>query len=157
VAKDPRGNTLGRGTEITLILKEDAQDLLNQEKLEEIISHHSEFITFPIYLHKKTTEMVEVAAKSEDKEKKVGEDGLEVEEEDDEEEEAKPTTEKVEKWDYHRMNSNVAIWSREKDDITIEEYQKFYKVRCKRRLLHTTAADVTVAHNTLSVCSFSCR
>jgi HSP90 family molecular chaperone len=55
VAKDPRGNTLGRGTEITLILKEDAQDLLNQEKLEEIISHHSEFITFPIYLHKKTT------------------------------------------------------------------------------------------------------
>jgi HSP90 family molecular chaperone len=101
--------------------------------------------------------MVEVAAKSEDKEKKVGEDGLEVEEEDDEEEEAKPTTEKVEKWDYHRMNSNVAIWSREKDDITIEEYQKFYKVRCKRRLLHTTVADVTVAYNTLSVCTFSCR
>jgi HSP90 family molecular chaperone len=96
VAKDPRGDTLGRGTEITLMLKEDALEYLKQEKLEEIVAHHSEFITFPIYLHKKTTEMVEVApAEEEEKEKKVGEDGLEVEEEDDEEAEKKPTTEKV--------------------------------------------------------------
>lgn len=130
IAKDPRGNTLGRGTEITLMLKDDADELLNQDKLEEIISHHSEFITFPIYLHKKTTEMVEVPADEEDGEKKVSEDGLEVEEED-EEEEKKPKTEKVEKWDYHRMNSNVAIWSRDKDEITSEEYQKFYKVISK--------------------------
>jgi len=129
VAKDPRGNTLGRGTEITLILKDDALDLLKQEKLEEIVAHHSEFITFPIYLYKKTTEMVEVAPT--DSEKKVEtEDGLEIEEEEDEEEK-KPTTEKVDKWDYHRLNGNVAIWSRDKDEITTEEYQKFYKVISK--------------------------
>lgn len=96
IAEDPRGNTLGRGTEITLMLKEDAHEFLDQEKLEEIVSHHSEFITFPIYLYKKTTEVVEVAPTEEtEKEKTVGEDGLEVEEEDEEEEEKKPTTEKV--------------------------------------------------------------
>ena len=93
VAKDPRGNTLGRGTEITLILKEDAVEFLKQEKLEEIVAHHSEFITFPIYLYKKTTEMVEVPAEESEEEKQASEDGLEVEEED--EEEKKPKTEKV--------------------------------------------------------------
>mmetsp|Transcript_71134 Transcript_71134/g.139706 ORF Transcript_71134/g.139706 Transcript_71134/m.139706 type:complete len:783 (+) Transcript_71134:47-2395(+) len=129
VAKDPRGNTLGRGTEITLILKDDALDLLKQEKLEEIVAHHSEFITFPIYLYKKTTEMVEVAP-TESEKKVETEDGLEIEEEEDEEEK-KPTTEKVDKWDYHRLNGNVAIWSRDKDEITTEEYQKFYKVISK--------------------------
>ena len=129
MAKDPRGNTLGRGTEITLILKDDALDLLKQEKLEEIVAHHSEFITFPIYLYKKTTEMVEVAP-TESEKKVETEDGLEIEEEEDEEEK-KPTTEKVDKWDYHRLNGNVAIWSRDKDEITTEEYQKFYKVISK--------------------------
>lgn len=55
IAKDPRGNTLGRGTEITMFLKEDALEFLKQEKLEEIIKHHSEFINFPISLYKKTS------------------------------------------------------------------------------------------------------
>lgn len=137
IAKDPRGNTLGRGTEITLMLKEDALDFLKQEKLEEIVSHHSEFITFPIYLYKKTTEMVEVPADaSEEAEKKETEDGLEVEEE--EEEEKEPKTEKVDKWDFHRLNGNVAIWSREKESITTEEYQKFFRVISKET---TDAAD----------------
>merc|ERR1712159_406789 len=35
VAKDPRGNTLGRGTEVTLFLKEDAGEFLEEEKDEE--------------------------------------------------------------------------------------------------------------------------
>jgi heat shock protein 90kDa beta len=133
VAKDPRGNTLGRGTEITMVLKEDAKEFLKQEKLEEIVSHHSEFITFPIYLHKKTTEVVEVPAEEEEeeKEKKVDADGMEIEEEDDEEETKAPKTEKVDKWSYERLNGNVAIWSREKESITDEEYQKFYKVISK--------------------------
>lgn len=33
VYPDPRGNTLGRGTEITLVLKEDALDYLETYKL----------------------------------------------------------------------------------------------------------------------------
>merc|ERR1719446_1594473 len=36
VAKDPRGNTLGRGTEIKLFLKEDASEFLEQTRLEEL-------------------------------------------------------------------------------------------------------------------------
>lgn len=132
IAKDPRGNTLGRGTEITMVLKEDAKEYVSQTKLEEVIKRHSEFITFPIYLNKKTSEVVEVeddeTTEPEDKDEDESEDGLEVEDE----EEEKPTkTEKVDKWDYERMNGNVAIWSRDKSEITDEEYQKFFKVIAK--------------------------
>jgi heat shock protein beta len=128
VAKDPRGNTLGRGTEITMFLKDDAHEFMKQDRLEEMIQKYSEFITFPISLYKKTEEVVEVD-EDEDEEDATDEDaseedGLEVEEED-EEETAK--TEKVDVWDWHRINSNTALWSRDKDDISEEEYKAFYK------------------------------
>jgi len=131
IAKDPRGNTLGRGTEITMILRDDSLEFLKQDNLEKIIKKHSEFITFPIYLNKMTTEMVEVSADdedTEDKEEESGDDDLEIEEE---EEEKKTKTEKVEKWGFERMNDNVAIWARDKDEITDEEYQNFYQVISK--------------------------
>jgi len=35
VSDDPRGNTLGRGTRVTLQLKEDAHDYLSEDKLKE--------------------------------------------------------------------------------------------------------------------------
>ena len=66
VAEDPRGNTLGRGTEITLSLKDDASEYLNQDKLETLIKRYSEFITFPIHLHKFKTETVEVPVEKEE-------------------------------------------------------------------------------------------
>mmetsp|Transcript_9203 Transcript_9203/g.6964 ORF Transcript_9203/g.6964 Transcript_9203/m.6964 type:complete len:791 (-) Transcript_9203:142-2514(-) len=136
IAKDPRGNTLGRGTEITMFLKEDASEFLQQQRLEEIIKRHSEFITFPIYLNKKTEEVVEVESEdSSSSSTKTTEDGLEVEEseETDEESEEKKEkkTEKIEKWDWHIMNGNVAIWSRDKDEISDEDYQKFFRVISK--------------------------
>jgi len=135
IAKDPRGNTLGRGTEITMFLKEDASEYLNQARLEEIIKKHSEFITFPIYLNKKTETVVEKPAETEAADAEEGkpdsEDGLEVEEEEEASAEAKPTTEKVEKWDFERMNGNVAIWSRDKDEISNDDYQGFFKVISK--------------------------
>ena len=31
--------------------------------------------------------------------------------------------------DWERVNANVAVWARDKDEVTDEEYQKFYKVR----------------------------
>jgi heat shock protein beta len=136
VAKDPRGNTLGRGTEITMFLKEDAAEFLGQEKLENLIQKYSEFITFPIKLYKKTQEVVEVDEEDEDEEEDEtaeSEDGVEVEEEEEEEssEEDSAKTEKVDKWDWHRVNSNVAIWSRDKEDVNDEEYQNFYKAITK--------------------------
>lgn len=116
-----------------MFLKEDATEFLGQQRLEEIIKRHSEFITFPIYLHKKTEEVVETEVeKDDDSESKTSEDGLEVEEnEEEEEKKTEKKTEKVEKWDWHRMNGNVAIWSRDKDEITNEEYQKFFRVISK--------------------------
>lgn len=128
VSKDPRGSTLGRGTEITMYLKEDAQEFLQQERLEDLVRRYSEFITFPISLYKKTQEVVEEEEDEEEvdgEEDKVDDDGVEVEEE--EEEKAPAKTEKVDKWDWHRVNNNVAIWSREKEEISDEEYQKFYR------------------------------
>lgn len=50
VVKDPRGNTLPRGTSVTLHLKEDASEFLNEETLKKIVMKYSEFINFPIYL-----------------------------------------------------------------------------------------------------------
>merc|ERR1712137_1037686 len=85
IAKDPRGNTIGRGTEITMFLKEDSSEFLDQSRLTDIVKKHSEFITFPISLYTKTTETVPV--EEEEKEPTVNEDGVEVEEEEEEEEE----------------------------------------------------------------------
>merc|ERR1719163_910796 len=48
VAADPRGNTMTRGTEITLFLKEDASEFIEQAQLKDLIKRYSEFVTFPI-------------------------------------------------------------------------------------------------------------
>mmetsp|Transcript_15405 Transcript_15405/g.23222 ORF Transcript_15405/g.23222 Transcript_15405/m.23222 type:complete len:773 (+) Transcript_15405:109-2427(+) len=129
VAKDPRGNTLGRGTEITMFLKDDAHEFLKQERLEEMIQKYSEFITFPIHLYKKTEEVVEVDDEDEEYEDETeDEDDVEVDEEDEEDEEidTEKRTEKVDVWDWHRINSNVAIWARDKDEVSDDEYRNFY-------------------------------
>jgi len=128
ITKDPRGDTLGRGTEITMFLKDDAVEFMKQDRLEELVKRYSEFITFPINLYKKTTEVVEDDEDDEDDEEDGGDDGSEedgVEVSEEEEESAK--TESVDVWGWHRVNNNVAIWAREKEDVTEEEYQKFFK------------------------------
>merc|ERR1712061_855508 len=50
VVDDPRGNTLGRGTRVTLHLKEDAHDYLSEDKLKDSVKKYSPFIPFPIYV-----------------------------------------------------------------------------------------------------------
>lgn len=124
VSPDPRGNTLGRGTEITMFLKSDALEFIRQERLEEIVTRHSEFITFPISLHKKHQETREVVPEPKEDDG-LGETGLEVEEDNE------PKTEKYDVWEWVPLNSNIAIWARDKDSITEEEYQKFYQVISK--------------------------
>ena len=66
VTKDPRGNTIDRGTEITLFLKEDASEFLDQDRLKELVERYSEFITFPIYVHTSKEEQVEVEEEDDD-------------------------------------------------------------------------------------------
>merc|ERR1712050_519529 len=59
IAEDPRGDTLKRGTQISLYLKEEARDFLEQSTLEELVKKYSQFINFNIYLWKSKTEDVE--------------------------------------------------------------------------------------------------
>ena len=130
VMKDPRGDTLGRGSEITLFLKEDAGEFLDQDRLEELVKRYSEFITFPISLYKSHTETVEIESDDDeedeaDEEEEEGDDEDEDEYEDEDDDE--PATETVTKWDWVRVNSQQAIWSRESKEVDDSEYQSFYK------------------------------
>jgi len=134
VAKDPRGNTLGKhGTEITLHLKEDAEEFLNEAEIEKFVKKYSQFINFPISLWTTRTETEEVEIEEEEEEvEKTDEEGedddLDISEEEDEEE-AKPKTKTVTKevTEWKRLNEVKAIWTRSKGDITDEEYNDFYK------------------------------
>lgn len=115
-----------------MFLKDDAHEFLQQTRLEELIQKYSEFITFPIYLYKKSEEVVEVDDEEETEDEgteEASESDVEVEEEDEAEAEteAAKRTEKVDVWDWTRINSNVAIWAREKEEVTDEEYKNFYK------------------------------
>ena len=50
IAKDPRGASLKRGTTISLFLKEEAQEFLEENTLKDLVKKYSQFINFPIYL-----------------------------------------------------------------------------------------------------------
>merc|ERR1719208_716863 len=59
VVEDPRGDTLKRGTQISLYLKEESRDYLEQDTVKELIKKYSQFINFNIYLWGSKTETVE--------------------------------------------------------------------------------------------------
>jgi HSP90 family molecular chaperone len=50
VTQDPRGDTLGRGTRVTLHLKDDAVEYVEQDKIKNLVKKYSEFIQYPIKL-----------------------------------------------------------------------------------------------------------
>merc|ERR1712194_725276 len=132
VVPDPRGNTLGRGSRVTLHLKEDAHDYLSEDKLKETAKKYSQFIQFPIYV--KVKKEVDADAdddddddKDDDEEEKddVEAKDDEKEEEKDDEEDKKPKKKIVFEWE--QVNTQKAIWLRAKEDVTEEEYTEFYK------------------------------
>ena len=150
VSKDPRGNTLGRGTKITLYLKEDSVEFCETDTVKKNIKKYSEFIDYPIYLkiNKTYTEEEETdeyenetdttavnETQKEDEAKKDNKtDDLEIKDEDEEKKkERKKKTRSVTKWkwDYELINENKPIWLRDKKEITKEEYVKFYKALTK--------------------------
>jgi len=139
LAKDPRGNTLGRGTQISLVLKDDASEYLEPKRLRELVHKYSEFINFPIYLYESHTEErnVPVAkdetaddekpAKSDDDDTKDDADASGDEEE--EEEEFEVVEETV--WEWALLNDVAPLWTRDPKDVSDEEYTKFYKAISK--------------------------
>ena len=67
IMKDERPDEqLGRGTRISLYLKEEAQDFLETDTIKGLISKYSEFINFDIFLY--TSKVIEVDAEEEDEE-----------------------------------------------------------------------------------------
>merc|ERR1712021_235637 len=145
IREDPEGNTLGRGSEITLHLKDDCKEFTEGDKIKDLVKKYSEFISFPIYLKETKTVEKEVPVEEEEKkdeeekkegdeEKKEGDedkkDDLEVKDGDETE---KPKTKKVneEVVEWNQVNSETAIWTRSARDVEEEEYTRFYKTISK--------------------------
>jgi len=135
ISEDPRGDTLKRGTQVSLYLKEESRDFLEQDTVRELVKKYSQFINFNIYLWGSSTTTVEEPIE-EDEEEATEEPKDEAEKEDDEEgaveeekEEEKPKTKKVEKttWDWELCNQSKPIWTRKPEEIEEGEYDEFYK------------------------------
>merc|ERR1712066_278481 len=128
---DPRGNTLGRGSRVTLHLKEDAHDYLSEDKLKDSVKKYSQFIQFPIYVKVKKEVDVEAEEEDDDKEDEEDEekkDDVETKDDDEkEEEEEKKAPKKKTVYEWEQVNTQKAIWLRNKEDVTEEEYTEFYK------------------------------
>jgi len=134
VSPDPRGVTLGRGTQVILHLKDDAQEYLDHEKVEEIVTRYSMFQSYPIKLLAKKTEKrkVEYDELTEEEKKALEEDDdLSVEDGDDDEDEENEEFEDVEVSYWKIINEQKPLWLRNPADISDEDYQGFYKAFTK--------------------------
>uniref|UniRef100_A0A8C5MFL9 Endoplasmin n=1 Tax=Leptobrachium leishanense TaxID=445787 RepID=A0A8C5MFL9_9ANUR len=129
VTEDPRGDTLGRGTTISLVLKEEAADYLEQDTVKNLVRKYSQFINFPIYVWSSKTETVEEPLDEEEAKEAKDEDTDEEAAVEEEDEEKKPKTKKVEKtvWDWELMNDIKPIWQRPPKEVEEDEYKAFYK------------------------------
>ena len=105
----------GRGTEITLHLREDEKEFLDDWKVRSIITKYSDHISIPVQMYK------EEVPESE------GPDGEKVP--------AQPGQ-------WESINKATALWTREKSDISDDEYNEFYK-----HVSHDFADPLTWSHN----------
>ncbi|KAK6947827.1 Histidine kinase/HSP90-like ATPase [Dillenia turbinata] len=126
ITRDVNGEQLGRGTKITLFLKEDQMEYLEERRLKDLVKKHSEFISYPIYLWTEKTTEKEISDDEDDEEKK-DEEGK-VEEVDEEKEESKKKKKiKEVSHEWQLINKQKPIWLRKPEEITKEEYAAFYK------------------------------
>ncbi|KAI3899402.1 hypothetical protein MKW92_050598 [Papaver armeniacum] len=128
VTRDTSGEVLGRGTKITLHLKDDQLEYLEERKLKDLVKKHSEFISYPISLWTEKTTEKEISDDDDEDEEMKDEEGK-VEEVDEEKEKAekKKKTIKEVSHEWEVMNKQKPIWMRKPDEITKDEYAAFYK------------------------------
>ncbi|KAG7299969.1 hypothetical protein JYU34_017001 [Plutella xylostella] len=144
VAEDPRGDTLGRGTHITLHMKEEASDFLQADTIRALVKKYSQFINFPIALWAPRT--VSEPADDDDETPAAADDAAD-DDDDAQVEEAKEETPREKKmvektiWEWQVMNDNKPLWTRKPADVTDEEYSQFYKALTK-----DTAPPLAKAH-----------
>lgn len=97
LTKDPRGDTLGRGTRVTLHLKDDAVEFVEQDKIKNLVKKYSEFINYPIRLYLSRDDKVQVPEDTPEpsavKVTRYDEDGNEIIDDDVVESEEKPEKE----------------------------------------------------------------
>ncbi|WP_191112689.1 molecular chaperone HtpG [Acinetobacter lwoffii] len=108
-----------RGTDIILHLRDDALDYLQSYKVKQIINKYSDHISLPIQMQKEVWQEEEAA------EGETSKGGQYV---------------KTDEWEA--INSASALWTRNKSEITEEQYVEFYK-----NLSHDFAAPLAWAHN----------
>jgi len=127
------GAPLGRGTEITLHLKEDCKKYAEEKALKDLIKKHSQFIGFPMYLQVTKEEEVDAEEDEEDddepkdKEEEDNDDDEPKIEDAEEDEEKKTKKVKVTKQEMELVNTQKPIWTKKPDEVTNEEYAEFYK------------------------------
>merc|ERR1712157_275271 len=127
IAQDTEGEQLGRGTKMILHLKDEQMDYLNESKIKEVVKKHSEFISYPIYLHVLKEEEKEVPDEEAEENKDENDEKKPKVEEVDEEEEKKTKKVKESKIEEEELNKTKPIWTRNPQDISQEEYGAFYK------------------------------
>lgn len=126
-------NSLTRGTRITLQLKEDMQEYLEERRLKDLVKKHSEFIGFPIklYVEKETEKEVEDDDEDEPANDAADDEEPKVVDVDDEEEKNEKTkkTKKVKQVtkSWNHLNEQKPIWMRKPEDVSATEYASFYK------------------------------
>lgn len=127
VTRDVSGEPLGRGTEITLYLKDDQLEYLEERRIKDLVKKHSEFISYPIYLLVEKTTEKEISD-DEDEETKKEEEG-DIQEVDEEKEENKKKKKKIKEVtkEWEQINKQKPIWLRKPEEVTKEEYAAFYK------------------------------
>jgi len=121
---------LARGTEITLILKEDCQSFVEEKKVKEIVKKHSQFVAFPITLFTIKEEEKEIDDEDDsddDDDEDADPEKASVEVSDKKKEKKEKKTETVKKEEWELLNKQKPIWTRNPNEVSKEEYSAFYK------------------------------
>uniref|UniRef100_A0A803QC92 Uncharacterized protein n=1 Tax=Cannabis sativa TaxID=3483 RepID=A0A803QC92_CANSA len=121
VTRDVDGEQLGRETKITLFLKEDQLEYLEERRIKDLVKKHSELISYPIYLWTKKTTEKEISDDEDEGTKKEEEGDIEEVDEEKEKDSKKKKKVKEVSHEWQLINKKKPIWLRKPERITKDE------------------------------------